>query len=173
MGLTFTVGNARHVFIEPYGANLDQAFADHFGQQVKRLEDEEPWYSEELGWSGWEQLQIRATSALGKESIPNLLSMPAWKGVYLPVEIEPCSLTDIPGDDTPLEVGSLDGLVTELERFGKSAGLPTKDEELRELAAKYLDDDLIDEDMDIQTYVQLMLAGHYAAGRRYPLWIVK
>jgi hypothetical protein len=29
MGLTFTVGNARHVFVEPYGSNLDRALTGH------------------------------------------------------------------------------------------------------------------------------------------------
>jgi len=41
------------------------------------------------------------------------------------------------------------------------------------LAAKYLEDDeLFDRDLDIQTYVQLMLSARQAVARRQPLWIV-
>ena len=39
---------------------------------------------------------------------------------------------------------------------------------------KYLeDDDIIDDDMDLQTYAQLLLAAHEAVRRGQPLWIVK
>jgi hypothetical protein len=44
---------------------------------------------------------------------------------------------------------------------------------LKQLAEKYQEDDLIDEDMDIQTYGQLLLAAHEAQRRRQVLWVVK
>jgi hypothetical protein len=44
---------------------------------------------------------------------------------------------------------------------------------LKQLAAKYQDDDLIDSDMDIQTYAQLLLAARVAQRRRQVLWVVK
>jgi len=171
--LTFQVGNAAHVFIEPYGLNLDRALRENFPGQISVFPEEEAAYSRELGWSGWEGLQEAAVVALGNAALPQLLSMPAWKGVYLPVDVAPCSLSDIPGEDSPLAVGALDGLVVELENFGKIAGLPTDDVGLELLAEKYDDDDLCDDDMETQTYAQLLLVGHLAQRGRYPLWIVK
>jgi hypothetical protein len=41
------------------------------------------------------------------------------------------------------------------------------------LAARYLeDDDLIDKELDLQTYVQLMLTAKQAVARRQALWVV-
>jgi hypothetical protein len=71
----------------------------------------------------------------------------------------------------PAEIGNK---IAELESFARAAGLPTDDNGLRALAAKYLDDDdLIDQDPDVQTYARLLLAAHEAARRRLPLWVVK
>ena len=175
MGLTFTVGNATHVFMDPYGSNLQSKLDAEFPVKINRMsDDDDPWYSQELGWSGWEELQKRTAEVLGQDAAPHLLSMPAWKGVYLPVEVQPCTLADVPGDDTPLEIGCLDRLREELEAFGMAAGFPTDNEGLEALAARYLeDDDLIDDDMEIQTYAQLLLAAIFASRHRYPLWIVK
>ena len=41
-----------------------------------------------------------------------------------------------------------------------------------DLAARYLEDDsLVDQDLDVQTYLQLMLSAKQAAARKQPLWI--
>lgn len=173
MGLTFSVGNGSHVFEEPYGSNLDEAFQEHFSGFISSYPEEEAWYSRELAWSGWESLQQRARETLGASAVPHLLAMPAWKGAYLPVDIEPCSITDVPGEDSHLDLASLDHLIAELEAFGRASGLPLDEAGLQELAAKYNDDDTIDADMDLQTYAQLLLASHEAKRARCPLWIVK
>ena len=64
-------------------------------------------------------------------------------------------------------------MVSELKDLGKVLGLPSDDDGLKELAAKYRDDDLVDADMDVQTYAQLLLAAHVAQRRRQVLWVVK
>jgi hypothetical protein len=107
------------------------------------------------------------------EQIPHLLSMEAWSGCYVPAMMEPASFK-IKGSDTPLAVGSLPQLIKELEAFGQKSGLPIADLELRALFSKYQeDDDLVDSDMDIQTYSQLLLTAHAAHRRHQALWIVK
>ncbi len=135
---------------------------------------DDPWYTEELGWSGWAALQERALEFLAPDKIEHFLSMEAWKGAYLPVETVPMSLDDIPGDKTPLKVASLRRLIEELTLIGRALKLPTDTQGLESLAQNCLeDDDLIDEDMEIQTYAQLFLAAYKAVSRDQPLWVVK
>jgi hypothetical protein len=98
--------------------------------------------------------------------------MEAWSGCYVPAETQPGSF-EFDGEKTPLAVASLPALVSELESVGRALGLPTDDNGLKQLAAKYQDDDLVDSDMDIQTYAQLLLAAHVAQRRRQVLWVVK
>jgi hypothetical protein len=174
MGLTFTVGTAADVFIEPYASHLREFLVNHFGVDMGLSSELEPWYSVELGWSGWSELQERAATAVGPESLPHLLSMEAWKGVFVPVETDPGEVHSIPGDSTPLAVGSLPLLVRELASIGKAFELPAEHRLLEELAEKYAnDDDLVEEDMDIQTLLQLTLAARVASERGQPLWVVK
>jgi hypothetical protein len=172
MGLTFTVGNPHAVFIEPFAERVKNTLASHFSDAIVLDSDEEPYFSEELGWSGWKALQERAVQTVGAERIPHLLSMEAWSGCYVPANTEPGAF-QFDNEKTPLAVGSLPALVRELEAVGGGLGLPTEDEELKCLGAKYQDDDLIDLDMDTQTYAQLLLAAREAQRRRQVLWIVK
>ncbi len=73
-----------------------------------------------------------------------------------------------------VNVASLDNLINEIETFGKAESLPVDDTGLQEFADKYLgDDDLIDDDMDLQTYAQLLLVAHEAKRRNQPLWVIK
>src|SRR5436190_922063 len=68
--------------------------------------------------------------------------------------------------------GAADVFPAELRAFAAKASLPTDDVELMQLAAHYLEDDaLIDQDLDVQTYVQLMLAAKQSAAHGVPLWI--
>ena len=172
MGLTFSVGNPDHAFIAPFAARIKQTLAAHFGPTVVRDSEEEPYYSQELGWSGWRELQERALQAIGADQVPHFLSMEAWSGCYVPADTEPGSFK-FDDEETALDVASLPALVSELENVGAALGLPVDNEDLKCLAAKYQDDDLIDSDMDIQTYAQLLLAAHEAERRRQVLWIVK
>jgi hypothetical protein len=171
MGLTFSVGNPVDAFIEPFAERVKKTLASHFSEIVLDS-GEEAYFSEELGWSGWRLLKDKAVETLGADAVPHFLSMEAWSGCYVPAETQPGSF-EFDCEKTPLAVASLPVLVSELEDLGKALGLPTDDNGLREFAAKYQDDDLIDDDMDIQTYAQLLLASHTAQRRRQVLWIVK
>ena len=98
--------------------------------------------------------------------------MEAWFGAYLPTELEPDAI-QVEGSPTPLDVASLPGLIRELEQFGTISNLPVDDAGLKALEAKYDDDDLCDEDMDLQTYAQLLLGARMARSRNQPLWVIK
>lgn len=171
MGLTFSVCNPVDAFIEPFAERVKNTLASHFSGIVLDSE-EEAYFSEELGWSGWRLLQEKAVETVGADRLPHFLSMEAWSGCYVPAETQPGSF-EFEGVKTPLAVASLPALVSELEDVGRGLGLPTNDNGLKQLAAKYQDDDLIDDDMDIQTYAHLLLAAHVAQRRHQVLWVVK
>jgi hypothetical protein len=63
-------------------------------------------------------------------------------------------------------------LLEELGRFALAAMLPTDDLELMKLAAYYLEHEDPNADLDVQTYVQMMLTAKQAVSRGEPLWIV-
>jgi hypothetical protein len=166
--LTFVVGNAQHVFEDPYGTSVARKLDEWFPAQIRHI-DEEPWCSAPVEWRGWSELQQRAISLLGEESIPYLLNTDACRGVFLPVDVEACGVTHfIPGDDKILDVGALDDLIDELERFARRRVLPVDDAALLELPDKVGDGNLV-----LLTYAQLLRAAHYARRARLPLWVVR
>ena len=173
MGLVFTVGRPASVFDDPV-AELMQHVLDAECEEHLAPEggDPEPFHSAELGWSGWNLLQERARVALNPEAVPNLLSMDALHGAYLPgwAEAGAILFDDYP---MPLDVAPLEGLIAELERVGPVLGLATDDDGLARIAARYADAENCDDDMEVQTYAQLLLAARQAAARRQPLWVVK
>jgi hypothetical protein len=171
MGLTFSVGNPADAFIEPFADRVKKTLASQF-RGIVLDSDEEAYFSEELGWSGWRLLQEKAVETIGADRAPHFLSMEAWSGCYVPAETQPGSF-EFDGEKTPLAVASLSALLGELEDVGKALRLPTDDVGLQQLAEKYQDDDLVDDDMDIQTYAQLLMAVHEAQRRRQVLWVVK
>lgn len=174
MALVFKVGGPEDVFNADYGAGVRAELEAHFGDAMDLSPSADPWYSEELGWSGWADLQDRSLEAFGDKATPHLLSMEAWNGVYVPVETDPCRFEEVPGDATPLDIASLFALIGELESLGEALELPIDEPGLYALAQKYLDDDeLCDEDMDLQTYAQLLLGARIALERNQPLWVVK
>ena len=173
MGLTFSVANPQDVFSDPFGDVVAETLRSIFGDEMELDSTAAPFCSVELGWSGWRQLQERAAAACGSEAIPHFLSMEAWRGVFLPVETE-AGMIQFPDDPTPLSVACLERLIDELEKIGTALDLPTSDDELQKLAARYLDnDDLIDDDMDIQTFAALLPSTRIAKERNQPLWVVK
>ena len=94
----------------------------------------------------------------------------AYQAVYIPGaagvdHVAVATLAD------PLQIGSLPSLLDELHRFALAAMLPTDDVELMKLAVYYLETDF-DADLDIQTYVQLMLSARQAGVRGQALWVV-
>lgn len=172
MGLTFQVGSAEQVLTGRHASNVARCLAERFPGSGAEPSDKELWYSLELAWSGWASLQERAETVLGSGGAPHLLSMEAWMGAYLPVDLQPGTVT-IEGTDTALDLASLHALVLELERFGSASGLAIDPDGLRALAEKYNNDDLCDDDMDLQTYAQLHLGAKLALERKQPLWVVK
>ena len=167
MGLTLTVGNPSDALTEPFARLVARRLAEVYGPAVV-LDSPEPVYlSGELGWSGWGLLQDRAARAVGASSVPHLLSMEAWLGGYIPAPTEPTSFT-FKGHPTPLAVASLPALLHELELVGTALGWRTDEANLRVLTTHYDDDE-----MDIQTFAELLLAGRVAERRRQVLWVVK
>ena len=63
-------------------------------------------------------------------------------------------------------------MLEELRRFAAAASLPTDDVELMQLALRYFESDDFDADLDVQTYVQLMLSAKQASARGQALWVV-
>ena len=173
MGLKFTVGRPTDVFDEPFAELVGYVLEAECANNVDwGLDGVEPFHSAELGWSGWNLLQERARVALTPEEVPNLLSMEAMHGAYLPGWPEAGAIVfdDYP---MPLDVAPLEALIGELEKVGPALGLATDEAGLAAIATKYADDDLCDDDMEIQTYAQLLLAARVAVTRRQPLWVVK
>ena len=109
---------------------------------------------------------------LGAGHPSQLAGVDAYQMVWIPATLPHVEHLGIPNAADPLQVGSLPALVEELRVFAGAASLPTDDVELMQLAAQYLENDaLFDQDLDVQTYVQLMLAAKQSAAHGVPLWI--
>lgn len=172
MGLTITVGTPEDVFIEDYALIVRNTLMELCGFTISKP-GQEVWCSGELGWSWWVKLQELASRKLPRKAIPNLLSMEAWNGVFLPEWTEIGSI-EFDNQDTPLDVASLDGFVLELETLGAMMAYPTDTKAIGELLEKYnKDDELADADPEIQMYASLLLAAREALQRSLPLWIIK
>lgn len=172
MALVFSVSAPSTAFTEPFATQVADTLRAQFGDEID-FDNEAERHSDELGWSGWAKLQERGAEACGADNLPHFLSMEAWSGCYLPVAT--CIGTfKFPGDEPHLDVGALDNLIAELELIGTALGLPLGDLELNEVYRKYIDDDdLVDEDMDIQTFTQLLPLARFAREQRLPLWVIK
>jgi hypothetical protein len=171
MSLTFVVGNAADVFGPEFARAVDSVLRSHF--KVSNGAAEEAYRSELVEGGGWPALQFRAADILGGEAVPQIATVEAYQAVYIPNGPKEVAHLPIPNAADPLQVGNLEGLIGELRAFADKASLPTDDVELMNLAAKYLEDDeAFDSDLDVQTYVQLMLTAKQAAARQQPLWIV-
>ncbi len=131
---------------------------------------EEKYESEPVEASGWRELQRRVHQTL--DVAPHLTTVDAYQAVYIPAGIDHVEHVPIANVADPLQVASLPALVDELKRFAASASLPTDDLELMKLGAHYLEAEDINADLDVQTYVQLMLSAKQAIARRQALWIV-
>jgi hypothetical protein len=103
---------------------------------------------------------------------PQLTTVDAYQAVYIPARVSNVEHLPIANAADPLQVGSLDQLIEELRRFAAAASLPVDDVELMQLNAHYLEQDDPDADLDVQTYIQLMLSAKQAAARQQALWVV-
>jgi hypothetical protein len=171
MSLTFVVGTAADVFGPEFARTVDSVLRSRFPAGTSPGED--AYRSDVVEASGWGALQFRAAEMLGGPAVPQIAGVEAYQAVYLPSGPPEVEQLPIPNAADPLQVGNLDLLIDELRAFADRASLPTDDVELMNLAAKYLeDDDAVDRDLDVQTYVQLMLTAKQAAARKQALWIV-
>ena len=167
MALVFVAGNAADVFAPDLAQAIDAELRKRFPSLA--AVGGEPYRSDPVEAVGWSQLQARAMRMI---PAPHLSGLDAYQSVYLPLRFERVEHLIVPTVADPLETGSLDALLEELRLFAAKASLPTDDVELMQLAAKYLeDDDLFDADLDIQTFVQLLLTAKQAAAHGVALWI--
>jgi hypothetical protein len=165
--LVFVAGNAADVFAPDLAAAIDAELRARFPSLA--IVDAEAYQSDPVEAVGWSQLQARAMRLI---SAPHLGGLDAYQSVYLPLRFERVEHIAIASVADPVEVGSLDVLLDELRLFASHASLPTDDVELMQLAAKYMeDDDLFSSDLDVQTYVQLLLAAKQAAAHGIALWL--
>lgn len=166
--LVFIAGTPADVFAPELARGIETELHARFPElsltagEVYRSDGVEP-----LGWS---RLQARVAQSI--PSAPHLTSIDAYQSVYLPLPLDAVQHLLIPNAADPLEVGSLEHLLDELRQFATAASLPTDDVEMMQLSAHYLEDDaLFDQDLDVQTYLQLMLAARQSAAHGLPLWI--
>ena len=167
MSLTFVVGSAADVFAGDLARAIDAELRQRFPSIVP--DGDGAYESEPVVATGWRQLQQRVLQTL--DVAPQLTTVDAYQAVYVPAETEHVEHLPIGTLADPLQVGSLSALLAELRRFAAAAALPTDDVELMQLAAHYLEGD-IDADLDVQTYVQLLLSAKQASARNQPLWLV-
>jgi len=168
--MSFVVGAAADIFPPDFARSVDAELWKRY--PAPREGSEEAWRSDVVEHAGWQQLQQLATSMLGAGHPSQLAGVDAYQMVWIPATLPHVEHLGIPNAADPLQVGSLPALVEELRVFAGAASLPTDDVELMELGAHYLEDDLaFDKDLEIQTYVQLMLAAKQATARGQALWI--
>lgn len=165
MAIVFLVGDAADVFEPQFASSVTAELRKHFPRTPA---GEEAYRSDEVDASGWAALQ-RLAGAVA----PQVSSMEAYQGVWLPEGPATIAALPVANAADPLHVGSVGKLVEELRALAALQSLPTDDIELMQLAARYLEDDaLFDTDLDIQMYVQLMLSARQASARGQALWIV-
>jgi len=162
VSLTFVVGRAADVFGPALADAVESVLRGRF--PALSLRDGDAYESEPVEFAGWRDLARRA---------PLLAGIDPYQAVFVPVDVAAVEALPIPNAADPLQVASLGQLLDALRTFAAEAALPTDDVELMELAARYLEDDfLISDDLDVQTYVQLMLSAKQAAATRRALWVV-
>lgn len=166
MSLTFVVGSAADVF----GSDLARAIDAELRERFPTRQGGEAYRSEPVEASGWRALQTRVLRLL--DLAPQITGVDAYQAVYVPSSEGGVEHLPIANLADPLQVGSLPALFEELHRFAANALLPTDDVELMKLAVYYLEHDDPDADLDVQTYVQLLLSARQAVARSEPLWIV-
>jgi hypothetical protein len=168
LSLTFIVGSAADVFPQGLAQAVDEELHKRFPEVAR--DAYERYESDPLDARGWRSLQQRVLQTL--DVAPQLTTVDAYQAVYIPAAFQNVEHVPIASAADPLQVGSLQQLIEELRRFATAASLPIDDVELMQLNAHYLEQDDPDADLDVQTYIQLMLSAKQAAARQQPLWIV-
>ena len=160
--LTFVAGSARDVLSPDLARSVEEALRQRF--PFNNGEGDEAYRSDEVDVRGWVALQSR---------VPQIAGIDAYQAVFVAAPLPGIEEVTVPNVADPFHVASLPALVDALQQFAAKASLPVDEVELMELAAKYLEEDeLIEADLDVQTYVQLMLSARQAMARGQALWIV-
>jgi hypothetical protein len=160
--LTFVAGTAHDVFGPDLARVVEGALRSRF--PIPDGESDDAYRSDEVDVRGWIALQQR---------VPHLAGIDAYQAVFVAAPLRGVEEVAVPTLADPFHVASLPALLEALQKFAAGAKLPTDDVELMQLAAHYLEDDsLVEADLDVQTYVQLMLSARQAVARRQALWIV-
>jgi hypothetical protein len=161
--LTFVAGSAEDVLSPDLARAIQDALRTRFNVAADGAGGE-PYRSDEVDPRGWVALQTR---------VPQIAGIDAYQAVFVAAPLRGIEEVIVPNVADPFHVASLPALLDALQQFAESAELPMDEVELMQLAAKYLEDDeLVDTDLDVQTYVQLMLSARQAMARRQALWIV-
>jgi hypothetical protein len=168
VSLTFIVGSAADVFPHDLARAVDEELRRRFPSLT--ADADEKYESDPVDASGWRLLQQRVLRTL--DLAPQLTSVDAYQAVYIPAADGHVEHIPIANAADPLQVGSLEHLIEELRRFAAAASLPIDDVELMQLNAQYLEHDDPNADLDVQTYIQLMLSAKQAAARKQALWVV-
>jgi len=160
--LTFVAGSAHDVLGPDLARAVEEALQKRFS--IKNGAGDEAYRSDDVDPRGWAALQTR---------VPQIANIDAYQAVFVAAPLRGIEEIAVANVADPFHVASLPALVEGLERFASGAKLPVDEVELMQLAAKYLEDDeLIEADLDVQTYVQLMLSARQAIARGQALWIV-
>ncbi|HVG22689.1 MAG TPA: hypothetical protein VND45_00925 [Thermoanaerobaculia bacterium] len=159
MALTFVVGTAADVFGPDLGQAIDAALSTPAGEEAYR--------SDPVDAAGWRALQGAVMRAL--DAAPQIATVDAYQAVYMPgaSEVRQVPVANLAD---PMQVGSLEALLAELRAFAAEASLPIDDVELMRLFAQLLEGDEVN--LELETYVQLMLSAKQAAVRGQALWVV-
>jgi hypothetical protein len=169
MGLTFVVGDARAAFGESFGAAVDAALRARFPALAPAPAQGAVYTSDEVETGGWRALQARVGSVM---QALHITAIDIYLAAYVPLPLTAIEELPVANAADPLQVGSVETLLAELRDFAARVSLPTDEVELMALANRYLEDDsLIDADLDVQTYVQVVLSAKQAAAQGLPLWI--
>ena len=156
------VGRAADVFGPALAEAVEAVLRARFPALAFR--DGDPYESDPVEFAGWRELARRT---------PLLAAIEPYQAVFIPAPVPAVERLPIPNAADPLQVSSLDALLSALRTFAEENAMPTDDVELMSLAAKYLEDDLlISDDLDVQAYVQLMLSAKQAAATGRALWVV-
>jgi len=160
--LTVIVGRAADVFGPALADAVDSVLRARF--PALSLRDGDAYHADPIEFAGWRELSQR---------MPGLAGIEPYQAVFVPADVAGVETLAVPNAADPLQVASLERLLEALRGFAEANALPTDDVELMELAARYLEDDLlISGDLDVQAYVQLMLSAKQAAATRRALWLV-
>jgi hypothetical protein len=166
VSLTFIVGSATDVFPQDLARAVDDVLRTRFPSIAPDTQDS--YESDPVDASGWRMLQQRVLRTL--DVAPQITAVDAYQAVYLPREGANVEHLPVANAADPLQVGSLGELLDELRQFAEKASLPVDDVELMQLAAQYLEQDDPHVDLDVQTYIQLMLSAKQASARQQAQW---